>query len=83
MDNRITNEISLALSYLVLRRIIGLLGFLFPFVLSLGALILFQTGIQSSISSYYHTGMGDVFVGILCVIGVFLFSYKGFDNTSG
>ncbi|MEE8154047.1 MAG: hypothetical protein V3T53_03690 [Phycisphaerales bacterium] len=80
MDNTLANEKSLALSYLALRRIIGLLGFSLPFILSLGALILFQTGIQSSISSYYHTGMGDVFVGILCVIGVFLLAYKGYKK---
>lgn len=77
---------SLALSYLSLRKIIGFLGFAFPFILALGALIIYETGIQGSISSYYHTGMRDVFVGILCVIGVFLFSYRGFekpDNIAG
>jgi hypothetical protein len=55
-------------------------------VLSLGALIIYRTGIQSSISSYYHTGMRDVFVGILFSIGIFLLSYKGHnlvDNVAG
>src|SRR3989304_3888454 len=75
------NERSLIISYLTLRKTIGLLGTALPFVLSLGALILFQTGIQSSISSYYHTDMRDVFVGTLCVIGVFLLSYKGYERT--
>lgn len=86
MNKRLGNEISLVFSYLELRKAIGLLGIAFPFVLSIGALILFQTGIQSSISSYYHTGMRDVFVGILCVIGFFLLSYKGYkpwDNIVG
>ena len=81
MNNRLGNEISLVFSYLALRKTIGLLGIAFPFVLSLGALILFQTGIQSSISSYYHTGMRDVFVGTLCVIGFFLLSYKGYERS--
>ncbi|NBC16989.1 MAG: DUF998 domain-containing protein, partial [Bacteroidetes bacterium] len=36
-------------------------------------------GVQDSISRYYHTGMGDVFVGTLCAIAVFLLSYKGYD----
>ncbi len=81
MNNRLGNEISLVFSYLALRKAIGLLGIAFPFVLSLGALILFQTGIQSSLSSYYHTGMRDVFVGTLCVIGFFLLSYKGYERS--
>jgi hypothetical protein len=72
---------SLVFSYLTLRKTIGLLGMAFPFVLWLGALILFQTGIQSSISSYYHTGMRDVFVGTLCVIGFFLLSYRGYERS--
>ena len=71
MDNKLENERSLVFSYLTLRKAVGFLGIAFPFVLSLGALILFQTGIQSSISSYYHTYMRDVFVGTLCVIGFF------------
>ena len=67
---------SLVIGYMTLRRAIGLLGTSLPFVLSFGALLLFKTGIQPSISSYYHTGMRDVFVGILCAIGVFMISYK-------
>ena len=81
MNNRLWNEISLVFSYLALRKTIGLLGIALPFVLSLGALILFHAGIQSSISSYYHTGMRDVFVGTLCVIGFFLLSYKGYERS--
>lgn len=81
MNNRLENERSLVFSYLTLRKTIGLLGIALPFVLSLGTLILFHTGIQSSISSYYHTGMRDVFVGTLCVIGFFLLSYKGYERS--
>lgn len=80
MDNALTNEKSLAFSYLELRKIVGLLGIALPFFLAVGALILFDKNIQSSISSYYHTGMGDVFVGTLCVIGVFMFVYKGHER---
>ena len=74
------NKRSLVFSYLEHRKTIGLLGIALPLVVSLGALILFQTGLQSSISSYYHTGMGDVFVGTLFVVGFFLLSYKGYDR---
>lgn len=69
----------LGLPHPTLRKIIGVLGTAYPFILALGALIFFATGIQNSISSYYHTGMQDVFVGILFVIGFFLLSYKGYD----
>ena len=60
-----------------LRIVVGVLGMALPFVLALGALIIFDTGLQESVSAYYHTGMGDVFVGTLFVIGFFMYSYRG------
>ena len=86
MSNASEKKRSLVLSYLTLRKAVGILGVALPFVLALGALIIFQTGLQSSLSSYYHTGMRDVFVGTLCAIGVFLLSYQGHhrsDNIAG
>lgn len=71
---------SLIISYRGLRKIVGILGLSFPFVLFGGAYLFFDLGIQSSISSYYHTGMRDVFVGTLCVIGFFLLSYRGHER---
>ena len=79
MSKNIKTENTLVFSYLTLRKVIGILGTGFPFLLYFGALILFGTGIQDSISSYYYTNMGDVFVGTLCVIGFFLLSYKGYE----
>lgn len=75
----------LVMAYLSLRMAIGYVGFFLPVVLAVGALIIFETGMQSSISSYYHTGMGDVFVGSLCAIGLFLLSYRGYteDHIAG
>ncbi len=80
-------EIPLVISYLTLRRAIGILGILFPFILVIGSM---ATGgcreIQPSISDYYHTNMRDVFVGILCAVALFLFSYRGYnyqDNIAG
>ena len=78
MENKQENKRSLIISYLTLRKIIGIQGITLPFVLYLGALIIFQTDIQSSISSYYHTDMRGWFVGTLFVIGFFLFSYNGY-----
>lgn len=78
MKRKTTNERSLIFSYLALRQAIGFLGIALPFLVSLGALLIFRTGFQGSISGYYYTGMRDVFVGVLWAIGVFLFSYKGY-----
>lgn len=80
------DENRLIITYLTLRKLIGILGITLPFVLFFGAFLIFQTGIQSSISSYYHTGMRDLFVGTICVIGFFLLIYKGYesaDNIAG
>jgi hypothetical protein len=79
MESQSGNEKTLVFSYLTLRKVIGILGIVLPFVVSLGALILFKTGLQSSVSSYYYTGMRDVFVGTLFATGFFLLSYKGYE----
>ena len=80
MSEELESKNALVISYLTLRKIIGFLGISFPVVLFLVAVIFFQTGLQSSVSKYYHTVMGDVFVGTLCVIGFFLLSYKGYEH---
>lgn len=62
-----------------MRRLIGILGISLPFVLIFGLGVFGnEEPFQDSISDYYHTGMRDYFVGILCGIGLFLFSYKGY-----
>jgi len=79
MSNSSRNQ-SLVLSYLTLRKAVGILGIALPFVLFLGAAFLFQTGLQRSMSNYYYTEMRDVFVGTMIAIGVFLFSYNGYER---
>ena len=71
---------TLVLSYLSLRKAIGVLGMALPFVVSIGAKVIFSSGLQESISAYYYTGMRNVFVGTLCAIGIFLFSYQGYER---
>ena len=71
---------SLVISYLGLRKAIGIIGTALPFVLAFGNILVEGPGIQNSISSYYHTGMRDVFVGSLCAIAVFLMSYRGYER---
>ena len=68
------------ISYRALRKMVGILGIALPFVLFAGGQFSPDNGIQSSISYYYHTGMRDVFVGTLCVIGFFLLSYRGHER---
>jgi hypothetical protein len=68
-------------SYLALRKTVGWIGILLPFVLVLGAFFLFGSrSILRNISLYYHTGMRDVFVGAICAIALFLFFYKGYNK---
>ncbi|MFC2096890.1 DUF998 domain-containing protein [Bacteroidota bacterium] len=74
-------RLSLVVSYMNLRKMIGILGFVFPIILVIGSVIAGgQEQIQNSISYYYHTNMRDVFVGVLCVVALFLFSYRGYDR---
>lgn len=71
---------SLVISYLTLRKAVGVLGIALPFILAVGGMLLGDSGIQTSISSYYYTGMRNVLVGTLCAIGVFLLSYRGYER---
>lgn len=66
------------LSYLSVRQTIGFLAILLPIALVCYSLLCGMP-IENSISDYYYTNFGDVFVGILCGIAVFLFTYKGYE----
>lgn len=70
-----------SITYWRLRRTVGWIGILLPVVLLLGNKI-FEDKVQNSVSAYYYTGMRDVFVGALCVVGVFLLCDKG-DGKKG
>jgi len=70
----------LIFSYLEHRRTIGILGIALPVVMYVGAKIFFCTDLQHAISQYYHTGMRDVFVGILWCMGIFFLSYRGYER---
>jgi hypothetical protein len=68
--------------FLWLRRGIGFLGIILPLVLLLGNSLLSNCNtIQYSISDYYHSNMRDIFVGIICIIALFLFTYRGYDKS--
>ena len=63
-----------ALSYRNMRAIIGYVGLALPMVLLIAGAV--DGHIESSISAYYYTEVGNVFTGALCVIGVFLLAYR-------
>jgi len=71
----------LVFSYVTLRNLIGFSGILLPIIL-----VLFsrreehEKVIQSSISAYYYTSVGDVFVIVICVLSAFLLTYKGYET---
>lgn len=76
------------LSYLNMRMAVGVLAFIFPFVLILGNIAYSRFGppgtlpkplFQISISEYYHTPMRNYLVGTLCAIAVFQICAKGYD----
>lgn len=66
-------------SYLNLRRAIGILGISLPIILLtwgwLGQRVWLDT-----ISAYYGLRARDALVGCLCTIGCFLFTYHGYDS---
>lgn len=77
MRQQIEKTEPLIQSYLGLRRTVGTIGLILPFILL--AYGISSDGIEPSISHFYYTPMRDFFVGALCVIGLFLMSYRGYQ----
>jgi hypothetical protein len=69
----------IVLSYLALRKAVGVVAVGLPFALSIPLLVLRQHMIEPSISDYYYTGMRNLFVGSLCAIGMFMLCCRGYD----
>ena len=55
-----------------LRKTIGVISISFPLVLYVAGKLLFNLELQLSFSAYYHTPMQDIFVGMLCMLGILL-----------
>ena len=76
-----TNNQNFVISYLTLRKAVGILGMLLPLVLSLGFLFIGSGCVfPPSISHFYYTNMGNYFVGTLCAVSLFMFAYNGPGN---
>lgn len=67
---------ALAGAYTFLQKLVGGIAVLLPVTVVAGTWIVDGVGIQRSISAYYYTVMGNVFVGALCALGVFFLSYQ-------
>jgi hypothetical protein len=70
------------IGYIALRRLIGIVGLLFPFILMIAYKIMNQGPLPGSISDYYYANevCQSILVGSLCLIGGFLFTYRGYDK---
>lgn len=80
--NRESVKLEFMLSQTQQRQLVGGLGIFFPFALIGFSKLFFNTELQISLSHYYHTGVRDIFVGILFLIGAFLIFYKGYNDVS-
>jgi hypothetical protein len=80
-ENMVTNRRqSLIVSYLTMRRLIGVIGIALPIIVVFGGFIQNGFVILDSISNYYYTNMRDFFVGLLFGIALFLISYTGYEK---
>lgn len=74
-DNAARLQEHMRRTYLNVRYGIAIIGAALPLLLWIGS-----QRLLGSMSAYYYTRMGDVFVGALVSIGVFLYLYKGFST---
>src|SRR5438128_1722453 len=71
---------SIIITYLTLRKIIGILAITLPFILVIGSFILdTPKELHSSLSAYYYSHVRNILVGVLCGVSLFLFSYHGYE----
>lgn len=71
--------VHIQVSYLTLRRVVGVLGVSLPVVVAVWGLGLCHC-LQPSLSDYYSLRTRDAFVGILFTIAWFLYAYRGYDR---
>ena len=69
------------ISFNTLRKTIGWLGILLPLALLVENFIFTDCCcMQDSISHYYYTIAGNLFVGTLCAVAMFLIAYRGYPG---
>lgn len=72
----------LVVPYRSVRRSIGALGLFLPVALTVYGLFS-ADGILDSMSAYFYSPMREVFVGTLCALAVFLWTYEGYRANPG
>jgi len=78
LKNMSNNQV---ISYLSLRRSIGILGIALPIVVAIGSIIVKKEFyFEASISKYYYTDSRNIFVAILSAVALFMFAYRGYDR---
>jgi hypothetical protein len=81
LQNNQNSEQDMVISYLTIRKAVGYLGLTFPVILAVGTWLIGKCScLEISVSAYYYTIMGNYFVGTLCGVSLFLFSYKGYNT---
>jgi hypothetical protein len=73
----------LIVSYVTLRRLIGVLGMMLPLICVAGGALFAGTSFQRSISYYYYTNMRDFLVGLLVAVSMFFITYRGYERKDG
>ena len=68
------------LSYLALRKAVGIVALALPLTLWLSTLLDESSVVPASISGYYYGEMRDFFVGSLCAIAMFMLCCRGYDR---
>ena len=88
MSNHATYKNPAVLSHHAMRRMVGVIALLLPFVLAGGNILISLLGpshalphplLQRSISDYRYTAVRDFYVGGLSVIAAFLMGSRGYD----
>ena len=78
-----TEEEKFYLSYMSLRQAIGWVGLLMPFAVRVGGKLFENITTLNTISDYYYTGMREVFVLALVLVGALLTCYRTPDKRDG
>lgn len=72
----LAGDAALAAAYTYLQQVVGLIALSLPLAVAGGDRLLGGDEMQGSISAYYYTRTGNVFVGALCALAVFFLSYN-------
>src|SRR5688500_8363298 len=79
-DRKKEDSNELVISYMLLRKLIGICGMLLPLALAVVPRRPSEYYVlEPSISDYYYTDRGDFLVVLLSILSIFLFTYKGYN----